>query len=81
MMHAQVFVHIIQRIIIPLLYPWHVIIMPMYNAHPCFSFKNLGKKFALHTVKCGKQVEQQINIFLFLILSLLPSSLSLSSQF
>ena len=28
----------------PLLYPWYVIITPMYNVHPYFSLKNLGKK-------------------------------------
>ena len=29
----------------PLLYPWYVIITPMYNVHPYFSLKNLSKKF------------------------------------
>ena len=28
----------------PLLNPWYVIIIPMYNVHPYFSLKNLGKK-------------------------------------
>ena len=43
------FVCIIHRIII--LYPWYVIIIPMYNAHAYFSLKNLGKKYALYMAK------------------------------
>ena len=27
------------------------LVPPMYNAHPYFSLKNLGKKYALYTVK------------------------------
>ena len=37
------FVHTTHRIIISLLYPWYVIIVPIYNAYPYFSLKNLGK--------------------------------------
>ena len=31
-MLTHIFVHILHRIIIQLLYPWYVIIVPMYNA-------------------------------------------------
>ena len=36
-----------------LLYPWDIIIIPMYNVHPYFSLKNLGKKYALYMAKYG----------------------------
>ena len=35
-----------------LLYPWYVIIIPMFNAHPYFSLKNLGKN-AHYTLQNG----------------------------
>ena len=28
-------------------------VSPLYNAHPYFSIKNLGKKCALYMAKCG----------------------------
>ena len=41
-------IHVFCTLYVGLLYsslcPWYVIIMPMYSAYPCFSFKNLGKK-------------------------------------
>ena len=30
-----------------LLYPWYVIIIPMYNAHPYFSLRNVGKNMQI----------------------------------
>ena len=32
------------------------LVLPMYNAHPYFSLKNVGKKCALYTVKYGNFV-------------------------
>ena len=29
------------------------LILPMYNAHPYFSLKNLGKKYTLYMAKYG----------------------------
>ena len=55
-MCTYIFVHIIHR----LLYPWHVIIIPMHNEHPYFSLKTLGKK--VHII-CSKHSR----LFLFLI--------------
>ena len=44
-MHAHVFVCVIHRIITPIIIPMvYVLIIPMYNVHPYFSLKNLGKK-------------------------------------
>ena len=34
-------------IIHEIMYPWYVIIIPMYNAHPYFPLKNLGKKLCI----------------------------------
>lgn len=38
---------------IRLLHPRYVVIMPMYDAHPYFSLRHLGKKCALNTAKYG----------------------------
>ena len=47
-MHTHVSVCITYMgLLYPLLYPWYVIIIPMYNAHPYFSLINLGKKMCI----------------------------------
>ena len=43
-----------------LIYPWYVIIVPVYNAHPYFSLKNLGKKCALYTTKYSESDSHSI---------------------
>ena len=46
---SHISVHIIHGIIRrPLLYLWYAVNIPMYNAHPYFSLKNLCKK--MHTI-------------------------------
>ena len=42
-MHSYIFLGLIHKIVIPLLYPWYVTITPMYNVYPYFYLKNLGK--------------------------------------
>ena len=44
---SHIFVCMVHRV----LHPWHVIIIPMYNVHPFFSLKNLGKRCALYMAK------------------------------
>ena len=41
--------HILCVLYTGLLYPWCAITIPMYNAHPYFSLKNLGKKVRIIT--------------------------------
>ena len=46
-----------------LLYPWCVITLPMYNAHPYFSLKHLGKKkCVLYTAKYSTFYHEQIHL-------------------
>ena len=52
-MHTHIFVCITYGIIMPILYPWYVLIIPRYNANPYFSLKNLGKRCALYMAKYG----------------------------
>ena len=46
-MCTHTYVHIIHSI--PLLCPWYVIIIPIYNVQPYISLKNVGKKNAYYT--------------------------------
>ena len=38
----------------------HAVGLPMYNAHPYSSLKNMGKKCALYTAKYGSQCPQTL---------------------
>ena len=49
---THMFMHVIHRLC-PLLYPWHVVIIPMYNMHPYVTLKNLSKKCTLYMAKYG----------------------------
>ena len=43
-MHTYILCTLYMGLLYPLLYPWYVTIILMYNVHPCFSLRNLGKK-------------------------------------
>ena len=46
-MHTHILCAFYTGLSCPLLYLWYVIIIPMYNVHPYFPLKNLGKKVCI----------------------------------
>ena len=48
------------------------LVLPMHNAHPYFSLKNLGKKkFALYMAKYGMFLKYDLTVFNFLLLPII----------